>query len=72
MQVEEQALTLCFATPIWRFEFSDFEAVNAEILEQLDRLGWEKLDEKYEALMGEDGRGYVESEVRVVSAEAEG
>ena len=22
MQVEEQNLTLCFATPIWRFEFS--------------------------------------------------
>lgn len=49
MQVEEQALTLCFATPIWRFEFSDFEAVNAEILEGLDRLGWDKLDEKQRA-----------------------
>jgi uncharacterized protein (TIGR02466 family) len=53
MQVEEQALTLCFATPIWRFEFSDFEAVNAEILEQLDRRGWEKLDEKQRAAVDE-------------------
>ena len=47
MQVEEQALTLCFATPIWRFDFSDYEAVNAEILENLERLGWDTLDEKY-------------------------
>lgn len=49
MQVEEQALTLCFATPIWRFEFSDYEALNAEILEHLERLGWDSLDEKQRA-----------------------
>jgi uncharacterized protein (TIGR02466 family) len=49
MQIEEQALTLCFATPIWRFEFSDFEAVNADILENLERLGWDTLDEKQRA-----------------------
>lgn len=49
MQVEEQALTLCFATPIWRFEFSDYEALNAEILEHLERLGWDRLDEKQRA-----------------------
>lgn len=49
MHVEEQALTLCFATPIWRFEFSDYEALNAEILEHLERLGWDRLDERQRA-----------------------
>lgn len=51
MRVEDQTLTLCFPTPIWRFEFGDYEAVNAEILEQLDRLGWDRLDEKQRAIV---------------------
>lgn len=46
MKVEEQTLTLCFATPIWRFQFNDYESVNGRILEELERLGWDTLDEK--------------------------
>ena len=29
VKVEEQAMTLCFPTPIWRLKFSDYESVNA-------------------------------------------
>lgn len=46
MQVEEQLLTLCFPTPIWRFEFSDFEPVNDAIRTELARLDWRKLDQE--------------------------
>ena len=52
MHVEEQTITLCFPTPIWRFEFSDFEAVNAAIREQLAALDWNKLDQENEASFG--------------------
>ena len=51
MKIEDQALTLCFPTPIWRFEFSDFEAVNAAILEELERFGWDKLDERQRTIV---------------------
>ena len=51
MQVEDQALTLCFATPIWRFGFSEFEAVNTVILENLDRLGWDTLDARQRTIV---------------------
>lgn len=51
MRVEDQTLTLCFPTPIWRFEFADYETVNADILTQLDRLGWDRLDEKQRAIV---------------------
>ncbi len=50
MKVEEQNLTLCFPTPIWRFEFSDYESVNAAILEELERIGWDRLDERQRAI----------------------
>ena len=46
MKVEEQAVTLCFSTPIWRLQFSDYESLNADIREGLAQLGWTKLDEK--------------------------
>lgn len=51
MKVEEQNLTLCFATPIWRFQFSDFEQVNADIVAQLDAIGWDALDAKQRAII---------------------
>jgi uncharacterized protein (TIGR02466 family) len=44
LQIEEQVLTLCFPTPIWRFEFSDFEPVNNAIRTELARLDWQQLD----------------------------
>lgn len=46
MHVEEQVMTLCFPTPIWRFEFSDFEPVNDAIRKQLAALDWRKLDQE--------------------------
>jgi uncharacterized protein (TIGR02466 family) len=46
MNVEEQAVTLCFSTPIWRLQFSDYEPLNADIREGLAQLGWGDLDEK--------------------------
>ena len=52
MHVEEQTMTLCFPTPIWRFEFSDFEPVNAAIREQLAALDWSKLDRENEERFG--------------------
>ena len=51
MNVREQAVTLCFSTPIWRFEFSDFEPVNAAIRTELAELGWDKLDEEQRAMV---------------------
>ena len=51
MKVREQAVTLCFSTPIWRFEFSDFESVNAAIRNELAELGWDRLDEKQRAMV---------------------
>ncbi len=51
MKVQEQAVTLCFPTPIWRLEFSDFEPVNAAIRAELEALGWDKLDERQRAII---------------------
>lgn len=45
MKIQDQAVTLCFSTPIWRFEFSDFAPVNAAIRDELAQLGWNKLDD---------------------------
>lgn len=46
MKVEDQALTLCFSTPIWRFAFSDYEPVNSAIRDELEAFGWDKLDQR--------------------------
>jgi hypothetical protein len=46
VKVEEQTLTLCFPTPIWRLEFSDYESVNAAIREELEQLDWDAIDER--------------------------
>ncbi len=46
MKVEEQTLTLCFPTPIWRLEFSDYEPVNAAIREELEQLDWDTIDDR--------------------------
>lgn len=51
MKAEEQNLTLCFSTPIWRFAFSDYEPVNAAIREELARIGWDTLDERQRAIV---------------------
>lgn len=51
MNVEEQGVSLCFPTPIWRLVFSDYESVNAEIRQGLTRLGWDSLDEKQKAVV---------------------
>ena len=51
MKVEQQALTLCFPTPIYRLEFSDYESVNAAICEELERLGWDRIDEAQRAIV---------------------
>ena len=51
MKVEDNALTLCFSTPIWRLDFSDYEPVNAAILTELDTLGWERLDERQRTII---------------------
>jgi hypothetical protein len=51
LKVEEQALTLCFSTPIWRLDFGGYEPVNAAILEELERLGWDTLDEQQRAIV---------------------
>ena len=51
MNVEEQAVTLCFSTPIWRLQFGDYEAVNADIRAGLAQLGWAELDEKQQAII---------------------
>jgi hypothetical protein len=51
MKVEKQNLTLCFSTPIWRFEFDDYEPTNAAIREELERLGWDKLDERQRTIV---------------------
>ncbi len=52
MQAEEQFLTLCFPTPIWRIEFSDHEPVNDAIRKELAQLDWDKLDEENRAAFG--------------------
>lgn len=51
MKVEKQNLTLCFSTPIWRFEFDDHEPINAAIREELERLGWDTLDERQRTII---------------------
>lgn len=51
MKVEEHALTLCFPTPIWRLEFSDYQTVNTAIGEELERLGWDRIDEEQRAIV---------------------
>lgn len=51
MKVEDQDLTLCFPTPIWRFQFSDFAPVNAAILQELETLGWGMLEERQRAMI---------------------
>lgn len=51
MKVEDQALTLCFSTPIWRFTFSDYEPVNSAIREELEAFGWDKLDERQRSMI---------------------
>ena len=52
MQAEEQILTLCFPTPIWRLNFSDYEPVNEAIREELAQLDWGKLDEENRSEFG--------------------
>ena len=52
MHVAEQVMTLCFPTPIWRFEFSGFEPVNDAIRKQLAALDWSKLDQENEQSFG--------------------
>jgi uncharacterized protein (TIGR02466 family) len=49
MNVEEQAVKLCFPTPIWSLVFSDYAPINADILAGLAQLGWSNLDEKQQA-----------------------
>lgn len=51
MKVEEQAMTLCFPTPIWRLEFSGYESINTAIRAELGKLGWERLDERQRAII---------------------
>ena len=51
VKVEGQALTLCFPTPIWRLEFSDYASVNEAILAELEAIGWEQLDERQRAII---------------------
>lgn len=51
MKVEKQNLTLCFSTPIWRFEFDDHVPINAAIREELERLGWDTLDERQRTII---------------------
>jgi len=46
VQVEKQVITLRFPTPIWRFDFSDYEPVNDAIRKELADLDWDKLDEE--------------------------
>jgi uncharacterized protein (TIGR02466 family) len=52
VQVKEQVLTLCFPTPIWRFDFSDYEPVNDAIRKELAQLDCSKLDEENRAAFG--------------------
>jgi uncharacterized protein (TIGR02466 family) len=49
VKVEEQALTLCFSTPIWRLDFSGYEPVNAAIREELAQIGWDRIDAEQRA-----------------------
>ncbi|NCF28106.1 MAG: hypothetical protein GWP69_12040 [Gammaproteobacteria bacterium] len=51
MKVEDQALTLCFPTPIWRLDFSDYQSVNTAIRDELEALGWDKLGERQRAII---------------------
>ncbi len=51
MKVEDQALTLCFSTPIWRLDFSDYQSVNTAIRDELEALGWDKLGERQRAII---------------------
>lgn len=51
MKVQDQAVTLCFSTPIWRLEFSDFAPVNAAIRDELAQLGWDKLDDEQRTIV---------------------
>jgi uncharacterized protein (TIGR02466 family) len=53
MHVEEQVMTLCFPTPIWRFDFKDYEPVNDAIRRELAALDWDKLDADNQASFGE-------------------
>jgi predicted component of type VI protein secretion system len=43
VQAEEQILNLCFPTPIWRLNFSDYEPVNQAIRKEMAQLDWDKL-----------------------------
>ena len=52
MQAEEQVLTLCFPTPLWRLKFSDYEPVNEAIRKELLQLDWGELDEENQAAFG--------------------
>lgn len=52
MQVEEQLISLCFPTPIWRFEFSGYEPVNDSIRKNLAALDWDALDAQNRADFG--------------------
>lgn len=51
MKVADQNVTLCFPTPIWRIDFSDYETVNAAIREELEGLGWDRIDEAQRAVV---------------------
>lgn len=53
MHVEEQVITLCFPTPIWRFDFAGYEPVNDAIRKELAALDWNKLDEENQEAFGE-------------------
>ena len=52
MQAEEQILTLCFPTPIWRLNFSGYEPVNKAIRKELAQLDWGKLGEENRSEFG--------------------
>jgi uncharacterized protein (TIGR02466 family) len=52
VQVDEQVLTLCFPTPIWRLDFSGYEPVNDAARKELAQLDWDQLDEQNQASFG--------------------
>jgi len=52
VHVEEQVITLCFPTPIWRFDFQDFAPVNDAIRRELSQQDWGKLDAENQQSFG--------------------
>ena len=52
MRVADQVITLCFPTPIWRFDFADFEQTNSALRAELANLDWARLDAENEQAFG--------------------